>query len=234
MEFVEVRTFVFILLHVGRGWDTLHIHFLFSIVYSTKSFEEQAQKKRKKGNCCSDSVNIRLFIYHISDLFPFLLIYLISKLCILYVCWRLLDDREKFKWDCFFPQSRTRSQELTTAIQTELRPHYCVTEQSGYWAWCVWETPEMQRSVTVSYWPLPHLPVGSSFGWLNSFVKSIILEISKGWALWSLFYCLAFINPLMKILSLPLVCPFYAFCNHNVLTLWSWICKMQFWLADVL
>lgn len=66
VEFVEVRTFVFILLHVGRD-EILYIFILFSsIVYATNGFEDQAQKKKKEDI----SVNhVRLFVYHISDLF---------------------------------------------------------------------------------------------------------------------------------------------------------------------
>ena len=61
------------------------------------------------------------------------------------------------------------------------------------------------------------------------------MEISKEQAFWSLFYCL-----LLSYLSLnensfsSSSLSFYAFCDHNMLTLWQWICKMQFCLADIL
>lgn len=67
-------------------------------------------------------------------------------------------------------------------------------QQSGYGAWCARDTPVMQWSVIVTYWPLPHLPLASSFAWLNSFVKSTIMEISEEWIFWSLFYCLVLAN----------------------------------------
>lgn len=61
-----MRTFVFILLQVGRD-EILYISILFPyVVHATNAFEDQAQKK-KKGNI---SVNhIKLFVYPISDLF---------------------------------------------------------------------------------------------------------------------------------------------------------------------
>lgn len=100
----------------------------------------------------------------------------------------------KNKAEQFFAQNRTRHQKLAAVLQTQLRIHCCTTSAVRISGWCVWDIPVMQRSVTVSYWPLPHLPVGSSFWWLNSFVKSTIMEISKEQAFWSLFYCLLLSN----------------------------------------
>lgn len=57
-----MRTFVFILLHVGRD-EILYIFILFpSLVYATNAFEDQAQKKKKENISFN---HIRLFVYHI-------------------------------------------------------------------------------------------------------------------------------------------------------------------------
>lgn len=95
-----------------------------------------------------------------------------------------------FKQNWLFP----RTQE---DLRNSLRWHkhgsgviMTLLQPSGYLAWCVWDTLVTQWSVIFSYRPVPHLPVVSPFGCLNSSVRSTTMEISEDRAFWRVFYCL--------------------------------------------